>query len=346
MRVETVAEGLEHPWALQFLPDGRILVTERPGRMRMVASDGQLSPPVRGVPAVAAVNQGGLLDVAVSPDFATTRTLFFTFSEPRGQGQNGTAVGRARLVEEEAGARLEDLRIIFRQQPAYSNGLHFGSRIALAPDGTLFVTLGERFQYNYAQDLSRHWGKVVRIGQDGSVPDDNPFAGRQDARPEIWSYGHRNPQALSFRPGTGQLWEGEHGPRGGDEVNIIRKGGNYGWAVIGYGVHYSGARIGVGTHREGMEQPVYYWDPSISPSGMTFYTGDLFPGWKGNLFLGSLSAQHLVRLVLDGDRVVAEEKLLAELGERIRDVRQGPDGALYVVTDSPRGRVLRLIPAR
>ena len=342
--VETVARGLVHPWALQFLPDGRMLVTERPGRLRIVDKAGQLSGPVEGVPAVAAINQGGLLDVLVAPDFSTSRRIYFTFAEPRGMGQNGAAVARARLSEAPNGAnaRLDDVEIIFRQQPSYGSGLHFGSRLALAPDGKLFVSLGERFQYDYAQDLGRHWGKVVRINTDGSVPQDNPFVGRDGALPEIWTLGHRNPQALTIHPTTGQVWEGEHGPRGGDEVNLIDKGKNYGWAVIGYGVHYSGARIGVGTQKEGMEQPIYYWDPSISPSGMVFYSSDAVPEWKGNLFLGSLSAQHLVRLIMDGNKVVGEEKLLTELGERIRDVRQGPDGALYVLTDSQDGRVIRI----
>ena len=340
--VETVAKGLEHPWALQFLPDGRMLVTERPGRMRIVAKDGRLSEPISNVPKVFAQRQGGLLDVALAPDFATSRTIYFTYAEPREGGVNGTAAARARLVEDGGSARLEDVRVIFRQEPGLASGLHFGSRIAIAPDGKLFITLGERFQMQYAQDLSRHWGKVVRINADGSVPPDNPFVGRDNARPEIWSYGHRNPQAAAISPQTGELWVIEHGARGGDEVNIPRKGLNYGWPVISYGVHYSGEKIP--QKREGMEQPLYYWDPSIAPSGMAFYTADKFPQWRGNLFTGALAKTHLSRMVLDGETVVAEEELLNDLGERIRDVRQGPDGAIYVATDSPNGRILRVTP--
>lgn len=342
IEVETVAGGLVHPWALQFLPDGRMLVTERPGRMRIIDTVGNLSGPVAGTPDVVARGQGGLLDVALSPDFASSRTIFFTFSEPRQGGRNGTSVARARLVEESGRARLEGLRIIFRQEPAFAGDVHFGSRIAIAPDGRLFVTLGERFQMAFAQDLSRHWGKVVRINPDGSVPADNPLVGRADARPEIWSFGHRNPQAAAIRPGTGELWVVEHGPRGGDEVNIARPGRNYGWPVISYGHHYSGEEI---PHvRAGMEQPLYYWDPSIAPSGMTFYTSERAPGWNGSLFVGALAHRHLSRLVLDGAEVKAEERLLSDLGERIRDVRQGPDGALYVLTDSANGRVIRVAP--
>jgi glucose/arabinose dehydrogenase len=340
--VETVARGLEHPWALQFLPDGRMLVTERPGRMRIVAKDGSLSEPIAGVPAVAARQQGGLLDFVLAPDFASSRTIYFTYAEPREGSVNGTAAASARLLEDGGKTRLEDVRVIFRQEPGLASGLHFGSRIAIAPDGKLFITLGERFQMQYAQDLSRHWGKVVRINPDGSVPPDNPFVGREKARPEIWSYGHRNPQAAAIHPQTGELWVIEHGARGGDEVNIPRKGLNYGWPVISYGVHYSGEKIP--QKREGMEQPLYYWDPSIAPSGMAFYTSDKFPQWRGNLLTGALAKTHLTRLVLEGETVVAEEQLLNDLGERIRDVRQGPDGAIYVATDSPNGRILRVTP--
>ncbi len=340
--VETVAEGLVHPWGMQFLPDGRMLVTERPGRMRIVGADGRLSDPIQGVPTVFAQRQGGLLDVALARDFASSRTIFFSFSEPREGGGNGTAVARARLVETGGSARLEGLQVIFRQQPSFSNGLHFGSRIVIAPDGKLFVTLGERFQMDYAQDVARHWGKVVRINPDGSVPQDNPFVGRDKARPEIWSYGHRNPQAASLHPGTGELWIVDHGPRGGDEVNAVRKGQNYGWPVINYGTHYSGEPIP--DNRQGMVQPLYYWVPSIAPSGMAFYTAGRAPQWQGSLFVGALAGRHLARLVLDGEEVRAEEQLLTGLGERIRDVEQGPDGAIYVLTDSPQGRVLRVLP--
>ena len=340
--VETVAEGLIHPWAIAFLPDGRMLVTERPGRMRLVNMEGQVTAPLEGVPKVFAQGQGGLLDVALAPDFQSSGTIYFSYAEPREGGRNGTTVARARLVEGDDRPRLEDVQIIFRQQPSYRADVHFGSRIVVAPDGKLFITLGERFQMQYAQDLSRHWGKVVRINPDGSVPEDNPFVGREGARPEIWSYGHRNPQAAGLHPDTGELWIVDHGPRGGDEVNVVRKGLNYGWPVINYGRHYSGQDIP--EKREGMEQPLYYWDPSIAPSGMTFYTADRAPQWRGNLFVGALAGRHLARLVLDGEEVTAEEQLLKDLNERIRDVRQGPDGAIYVATDSPNGRILRVTP--
>lgn len=340
--VETVAKGLTHPWALAFLPDGRMLVTERPGRMRIVTSDGELSDPIEGVPEVFAEGQGGLLDVVLAPDFQSTDTIYFSYAEPREGGRNGTAVARARLVEGNGGPRLEDVQVIFRQQPSYQANVHFGSRIVIAPDGKLYVTLGERFQMRYAQDLSRHWGKVVRINADGSVPEDNPFVNRENARPEIWSYGNRNPQAAAMHPETGELWIVDHGPRGGDEVNAVRKGLNYGWPEINYGRHYSGQDIP--DEREGMEQPLYYWDPSIAPSGMTFYTADRAPQWRGNLFVGALAGRHLARLVLDGEEVTAEEQLLTDLNERIRDVEQGPDGAIYVATDSANGRVIRVMP--
>ena len=343
VQVDVVARGLEHPWGLQFLPDGRMLVTERPGRLRIVTPDGNVGPPVADVPRVAATGQGGLLDVLLGRDFASTGRVFLTFSEPRGNG-NGTSLATARLVRQGAGGRLEDVRIIFRQEPGHGGGLHFGSRLALAPDGNLFVTLGERFQMQWAQDLSRHWGKVVRIATDGTVPADNPFMGQPAAKPEIWSYGHRNPQSAAIHPGTGKLWIVEHGPRGGDEVNIPERGRNYGWPVIGYGIDYSGARIHEGTHREGMEQPAYYWVPSIAPSGMAFYTGRLFPGWQGNLLVGALAGQALHRLVLDGERVVGEEVLLKGRGDRIRDVRQGPDGAVWLLTDDTDGKILRVGP--
>jgi glucose/arabinose dehydrogenase len=344
--VTTVASGLENPWALAFLPDGRMLVTERPGRLRLVARDGRLSPPVIGVPPVAATGQGGLLDIALDPKFAETRLVYISFAEPRSDGGNGTSVARGRLVEGGSEVRLEGLTIIFRQQPASRGGLHFGSRLAFGRDGTLFVTLGERYQKEFAQDLGRHWGKVVRIRADGSVPADNPFLGRAGALPEIWSYGHRNAQSAAIHPESGKLWTVEHGARGGDEVNIPARGRNYGWPLITYGRDYSGAKIGGGTSGAGLEQPVYYWDPSIAPSGMAFYSADLMPEWKGSLFVGALAGQHLTRLVLAGERVVGEEKLLVDLSERIRDVRQGPDGALYVLTDSTSGRVLRLAPLR
>ncbi len=341
-RIEVVARGLEHPWGLQILDDGRLLVTERPGRLRILTRGGKRSPPVVGVPEVAADGQGGLLDVALAPDFATSREIALSFAEPRGGRANATAVATGRLVEADGKPRLEGVKIIFRQEPAGSGGLHFGSRLAFAPDGRLFVTLGERFVMQTAQELGRHWGKVVRIARDGGVPDDNPFVDRKDARPEIWSYGHRNPQAAAMHPVTGRLWVVEHGPRGGDEINVSLPGRNYGWPVIGYGIDYSGTRIHAATHEDGMEQPIYYWVPSIAPSGMAFYTGDMFPQWKGNLFVGALAGRALHRLVLEGETIVAEEVLLKERDARIRDVRQGPDGALWVLTDDGDGEILRI----
>ena len=339
--VETVTRGLEHPWSLAFLPDGRMLVTERPGRMRLVARDGTLSTPLGNVPKVVARGQAGLLDLALDRDFATNRTLYMCYSAAAG---GLAAVARATL--DTAANTLTGVTTIFTEQSRGGSNNH-GCRIAQARDGALFVTMGDHFApRDEAQNLARDNGKIIRIKTDGGIPADNPFVGRAGARGEIWSYGHRNPQGLAFRPGTDELWEQEHGPRGGDEVNIIEKGRNYGWPVIGYGIDYSGAKIHESTHKAGMEQPVKYWVPSIAPSGMAFYTGDLFARWKGNLFIGALRDQMLVRLTLDGRRVTGEEHLLNELGERIRDVRQGPDGALYLLTDNSSGRILRVTPAR
>ena len=342
-RLERVAGPLEHPWGLAFLPDGSMLVTERPGRMRLATPQGRLSEPLKGLPAIYNSGQGGLLDVLAAPDFAQSRRVYFSYSEPGEGGVNGTAIAHARLSDD--GTALEQLTVIFRQLPKFNSRQHFGNRLAFAPDGTLFATLGDRgSQRDLAQDLGTHIGKIVRINPDGSVPKDNPFVGRTDARPEIYSYGHRNPQGLTIHPETGQLWEHEHGARGGDEINLPQPGLNYGWPVISYGVHYSGAKIGEGQKRDGMEQPIHYWDPSIAPSGMAFYTGDTFPGWKGNLFVGALVKTHLARLEIDGDRVVREERLLEEWGERIRDVRAGPDGAIYLLNDHPDAAIWRLVP--
>ncbi|WP_347263433.1 PQQ-dependent sugar dehydrogenase [Nitrobacter sp.] len=341
IEVSTVASGLVHPWGLALLPDGRALVTERPGRFRIVSPDGDLSPPLKNVPGVWNSGQGGLLDVVLDRSFADNKTLYFCFAERVERGGR-TAIARARLSED----RLQDVGIIFRQEGPLSSGNHYGCRIAQADDGNLFVTLGDHFSHrDEAQNLANHLGKVIRIAPDGSAPSDNPFVGRAGARPEIWSYGHRNEQGLAINPATGGLWEVEHGPRGGDEVNIIGKGKNYGWPVIGYGIDYNGAKIHAGASREGMEQPVKHWVPSISPSGMAFYTGALFPSWKGNLFIGALSGRMLVRLSLRGDEVTGEERLLQDLDERIRDVRQASDGALWLLTDSKAGRLLRVSPA-
>jgi glucose/arabinose dehydrogenase len=343
VRAETVAGGLEHPWALAFLPDGRMLVTERPGRLRIVTPTGTVSAPLTGLPPIAARGQGGLLDVAIDPDFARNRLVYLSFAEPGDNETAGTAVARGTLGE----SGLENVQVIYRQRPKLTGAGHFGSRLVFGRDGTLFITQGDRQRYrDSAQSLTAGMGKVMRINADGSIPRDNPFVGRQGVQPEIWSYGHRNVQAAALDPATGQLWTGEHGARGGDELNNPQPGKNYGWPVITYGVDYSGARIGEGTAKEGMEQPVYYWDPVIAASGMAFYTGDALPGWKGSLFIGSMTPGALVRLVLENGKVVREERYLGELSERIRDVQQGPDGFLYLVTDNPRGRVLKVVPAR
>ncbi|QWG22584.1 PQQ-dependent sugar dehydrogenase [Bradyrhizobium sediminis] len=343
LEVQTIAGGLTNPWSLAFLPDGRMLVTERPGRMRLVTAEGQLSPPLKGVPEVWASGQGGLLDVVTDRAFAQNRTIYFCYAE-RASGGGRTAVARARLND--GSGRLDEVKVIFRQEGPLSGGNHYGCRIAQANDGNLFVTLGDHFTWrDEAQNLGNHLGKIIRIAPDGSAPSDNPYLGRTDAKPEIWSYGHRNEQGLAINPASGELWEIEHGPRGGDEVNIIGKGRNYGWPVIGYGIDYSGARIHGGTAKDGMEQPVKYWVPSIAPSGMTFYTGKLFKKWTGSLFTGALKDKMLVRLSLNGNSVTSEERLLQNLNERIRDVRQGPDGALWLLTDSSAGRILRVSPA-
>jgi glucose/arabinose dehydrogenase len=342
VRATTFAAGLERPWGIAFLPDGRMLVTEKAGRLRLVDRVGKVSAPLAGVPDVQSGGQGGLLDVALSPKFAADRLVYLSFSEP-GQGGAGTAVARGRLGE----GRLENVEVIWRQQPKVSGSNHWGSRLVFSADGaTLFVTTGDRYaQRERAQDLSTTIGKVVRIAPDGSIPADNPFTKRSDARGEIWSYGHRNLQGATLDPATGQLWTVEHGARGGDELNHPQAGRNYGWPVITYGVDYSGAKIGEGTTRAGMEQPVYYWDPVIAPSGLTFYTGNAYPGWRGNLFVGSLRPGGLVRLEMDGQRVRSESRHLPEVG-RVRDVVQGPDGLLYLAIDDSNGRIVKVEPAR
>ena len=343
LEVQTVATGLVNPWALAFLPDGRMLVTERPGRMRLVTAEGQLSPPLKGVPEVWASVQGGLLDVVTDKGYAQNRTIYFCYAE-RTAGGGRTAVARAKLND--GAGRLDETRVIFRQEGPLSSGNHYGCRIAQAGDGNLFVTLGDHFSArDEAQNLGNHIGKLIRITTDGSVPSDNPFVGRDGAKPEIWSYGHRNEQGLAINPATGDVWETEHGPRGGDEVNIASKGKNYGWPVIGYGIDYSGAKIHDAATRDGMEQPLKYWVPSIAPSGLAFYSAKLFPKWTGSLFTGALAGRMLVRLSLNGNTVTGEERLLPNLNERIRDVRQGPDGALWLLTDNSAGRILRVSPA-
>jgi glucose/arabinose dehydrogenase len=345
IKVETVAKGLEHPWGMQFLPDGRLLVTERPGRMRLVTKDGKLSEPIAGIPEVVAEGQGGLLDVALAPDFAASGLIYFSFSEPRGDGKNGTSVARAKLILEGGAGRLEDVAVIFRQEPAWKSTYHFGSRLVFDRDGSLFVTTGERNHGRAeAQNAANHIGKVIHITPDGAPAAGNPKRDGWD--PKVWSIGHRNMQGAALNPATGNLWTVEHGARGGDELNHPQAGKNYGWPIITYGRDYTGLKIGEGTAKEGMEQPVYYWDPSIAVSGLAFYTGDLFADWKGNAFVGGLRGTQLERLVLEGEKVVAHEKLLGDLGERIRDVRQGPDGALWILTDDAAGKVLRIVPAK
>ncbi len=342
--VEVVAGGLVHPWAVEPLPDGSLLVTERPGRMRLISAAGVVGEPIAGVPAVDARDQAGLLDVALSPTFAQDRMVFWSFSEPR-TGGNGTAVARGVLAAD--GSALTNVSVIFRAMPTYDGGKHFGSRLAFGPDGMLYMTTGERsdaHMRHHAQSLEGHLGKVLRIRPDGSVPDDNPFAGRAGAVGEIWSYGHRNVQATVFDPG-GQLWAIEHGPAGGDELNRVERGENYGWPIQSYGEEYSGDALpGASTAPAGMVQPVYYWDPVIAPSGAEWYTGDAFPAWRGSLFVGSMGQQRLVRLVIEDERVTGEEHLLADRGRRIRDVRQGAGGVLYVVTDEQNGEVWRIVP--
>jgi glucose/arabinose dehydrogenase len=343
----TLAHGLQRPWGLAFLPgferEGRMLVTERPGRLRIVAAKGRLGAPIDGVPKVDARGQGGLLDVALDPKFADNALVYLSYSEPGEgdeRGRNGTAVARGRLE----GERLADVQVVFRQRPKIASTNHFGSRLVFARDGRLFVTLGERFSERHAaQDLGNHLGKVVRIEADGRVPADNPFVKTPGAAPEIWSLGHRNVQGATLHPANGQLWTCEHGPQGGDEVNVDEAGKNYGWPVITYGREYvSGAKIGEGTEKPGMEQPVTDWVPSIGPSGMAFLTSTRYAGWQGNLFVGALRGQALVRLALDDRKVLKEERLLTTFFERIRDVRQGPDGWLYLLTDNEDGRVVRV----
>ncbi len=342
-QVQVLAEGLAHPWAIAFLPDGDALVTEREGRLRFVSRAGVLAAaPIAGMPAVDARNQGGLLDVAVSPSFATDRLIYISFAEPRGGQENGTSVARGRLSADHS--TLANVEVVFRQQPRWRSQHHYGSRLVFDRDGRLFVTLGERARASsHAQDLGDHLGKVVRINADGTTPADNPFVARAGAAPEVWTYGHRNVQGAALHPDTGELWTSEHGAQGGDEINIPRAGRNYGWPIITYGEDYGGGRIGAGiTQREGMEQPVYYWDPVIAPGDIDFYTGSLFP-WRGDLLVSGMRAQAIVRLDIEGERVIGEERFELGVG-RIRDITEAPDGALWVVTDEDNGQLLRVTP--
>jgi glucose/arabinose dehydrogenase len=343
-RVTEIARGLDHPWAVALLEDGSFLVTERPGRMRRISARGVVSAPIRGVPAVWAHGQGGLLDVEFAPDHARSRRIYFSYAEAGPNGSAGTAAAMATLD----GDLLRDVRVIYRQQPKLVGPNHFGSRIAFDRSGHVFISQGERFSYRlYAQQLDKLQGKLVRLNRDGSVPADNPFVGRSNARPQIWSYGHRNMQGLAVDPRTGTLWESEHGPLGGDEINLPRRGRNYGWPIASYGMDYTTGKPypeTKGTHVAGTEQPLKYWEKSPGLSGMAFYVGHPGSPWNNSLFLGALADQNLIRLSLDGNRIVGEERLLASLGARIRDVRVARDGSVYVLTDEADGRLLRLQP--
>jgi glucose/arabinose dehydrogenase len=341
VKTETVARGLVHPWALAFLPDGRMLVTERPGRLRLIGPDGRPGEPLTGLPPVDVAGQCGLLDVVVDPRFAQNQTVFWTYAEA-GPGGNGVAVARGRLN----GQQLDDVKVIFRQSPKVRSNLHCGSRLVFTREGHLMVGLGDRYsRKDDAQTLDNHLGKVVRIDTAGATPADNPFVGKAGALPELWSLGHRNIQGGALHPVTGEVWMVEHGPQGGDEVNVVEAGRNYGWPVVTYGRNYgTGTRIGEEGPKPGYEHPLKWWVPSIAPSGMAFLTSERYPGWKGQLVVGALRGQTLVRLTLEGRKVVAEAPVLPGLGERVRDVRQGPDGYLYIVTDGTDGKVMRLVP--
>jgi aldose sugar dehydrogenase len=344
--VTVLTTGLEKPWAVEPLPSGELLVTEKPGRLRIIGASGVKGEPITGLPAVDARGQGGLLDVALGPNFSSDRMIYWSFTEPRENG-NGTSVARGVLSADRRS--LQDVRLIFRAMPSYTNNMHFGSRLAFGHDGMLYITLGERSDApmrQYAQRLDAHLGKIIRIMPDGTVPQDNPFVGQAGALPEIWSVGHRNVQAAAFDQ-QGRLWVIEHGTNGGDELNLIHRGRNYGWPVQAYGKEYSGQMIpGAAPQRPGMEQPVYYWDPVIAPSGAQFYSSDAYPAWNGSLFVGALKEMRLVRLTFANNRVAGEEHLLTERRQRVRDVRQGPDGALYIVTDQDNGELWRVAPRR
>lgn len=339
--VVELARGLEHPWGMTFLPDTRILITERPGRLRLFTPAGLQSQPIAGVPEVAAIGQGGLLDIALHPEFEATGWIYLAYAAA-GPGGFGTQVARARWQQDQ----LTDLQVVFDMEPKTGGGRHFGSRLAFSPSGDLYISLGDRGERNRAQDLGDPAGSMLRLQADGSVPADNPFVDQSGALPEIFSWGHRNIQGMAVHPETGAIWTHEHGPRGGDEINILEAGVNYGWPLISYGQEYSGGPVGRGlTAAEGLAQPILQWTPSIAPSGMAFYTGEAFPDWQGDLFVGALAGQYLERLELEGEQVVAQERLLAGQVGRIRDVRMGPDGLIYLLTDAPNGRLLRIEPA-
>ncbi|WP_368565750.1 PQQ-dependent sugar dehydrogenase [Pseudoxanthomonas sp. UTMC 1351] len=344
IRVTEVVRGLDHPWALAFLPDGNMLVTERSGQLRRISRDGKVSAPLAGVPKVFAEGQGGLLDVALSPDFASSQRIYLSYSEPGDNGTAGTAVALATLGE----AGLTDVKVIYRQEPKLEGPNHFGSRLAFDGQGHIFISQGERNKRPTAQELDKLQGKLVRLNLDGSVPRDNPFVGQADVRPEIWSYGHRNMQGMAIDPRTGKLWENEHGPRGGDEINLPQPGKNYGWPIVTHGINYSGLAIpeAEGREKPGMESPYHVWEKSPGLSGMAFYTGRPGAPWNDSLFLGALAERNLIRLTLQGDKIVGEERLLNEIGERVRDVRVGPDDSVYVLTDEKDGKLFRIEPPK
>jgi glucose/arabinose dehydrogenase len=342
LRVVTVADGLVEPWGMAFLPDGRMLVTEKPGRLRVVTRDGQVSAPIRGLPEVWDGGQGGLLDVRLDPDYPEQRWIYWSYSEPGDGGTASTAVARGKLDLD--ARQVTDVEVLFRQQPKSRGGRHFGSRLTFGTDGTLFITIGDRGQRQRTQTFDINRGQVIRINADGTIPEDNPFVGVEGRLPEVWSYGHRNPQGAARHPETGKLWIHEHAAQGGDEINVPEAGLNYGWPTIHYGEDYGGGQFGEGTHKEGMEQPIYYWDPSIAPSGMAFYTGDRFPAWQGDLLIGALKYRLVARLELNGRNVVHEERILDGLRERIRDVVVGPQGYVWLLTDARNGRLLRVEP--
>ncbi len=337
--IKQIAQGLKFPWGMTFLPDGNILVTERLGQLRIVSPNGQLSEPIQGVPEVFFEQQGGLLDVAIDPEFSKNRLIYLSYAEPE-SNKASTAVARAELVN----GQLKNLQVIFRQLPKTMGGIHFGSRLAFARDGNLFITLGDRGTHaEDAQQLDNYFGKIIRIRPDGSVPSDNPFVKHSNAKPEIWSYGHRSVQGATIHPKTGELWIHEHGPKGGDEINIPQAGKNYGWPKACYGSHYDGTPIKDEHAEQGFEEPIHYWTPSIAPSGMTFYTGNDFPNWRGSLFVGALAGKHVARLTIDSNKITSEEKLLANT-TRFRNVKQSPDGTLYLLTDEANGKLLKIVP--